>query len=373
MIVRRCLGVWVLCAFFVSGGLSERVPSEFAPDDHRAPAHEAPSWTTYDSTFSALREALLLDPLPITFDGAQHPTDEHNWVDRSPHKTGFVRVSGIKLHYLDWGGQGETLLFLAGLGHNAHIFDDLAPKFTTHFHALAMTRRGFGLSDKPTGGYDIETRVADLLGFLDALRIRRVILVGHSIAGDELTGFAASYPDRVGKLVYLDAAIDRSEGPEAEAIKSGKEPPGSPPIPKEAFASLEAYLNFFRKEFSDVWCDAFEASLRDGIVIHGDGSIERRTPDRVYRAIRKGSFLAHLDYTRVKPPTLSFYSDPATLGDKAGREKLAESEGRDIGLLKRSGPQIQIVQIPGSSHYLFIDHLDVVVRKMNAFLEGTRR
>jgi hypothetical protein len=36
------------------------------------------------------------------------------WRDTSPHKSGFVLANGVKLHYLDWGGQGETLLFLAG-------------------------------------------------------------------------------------------------------------------------------------------------------------------------------------------------------------------------------------------------------------------
>jgi pimeloyl-ACP methyl ester carboxylesterase len=365
--------ILVVCTFFVSVALSEHVPSAFRPNADDAPAHGAPTWTIYNSAFSALREVLRLHPLAVTFGGAQHPTDERRWVDRSPHKSGFVQVNGIKLHDLDWGGQGETLLFLAGLGHNAHIFDALAPRFTAHFHVLAMTRRGFGLSDKPATGYDIETRVADLLGFLDALRIKRVILVGHSIAGDELTGFAASYPDRVGKLIYLDAAYDRSEAPDAEAVKSGKEPPGSPPIPPEAFASLDAYLTYFRKQFSSVWCDAFEASLRDGIVIHGDGSVDRRTSDNVYRAIRKGTFLAHLDYTKVKPPTLSFYSDPATSQNPAARERSMEWQRRDIELLKKSGPQIQIAQIPGASHYLFIDHLDEVVGKMNVFLERSQR
>lgn len=72
-----------------------------------------------------------------------------------------------------------------------------------------MTCRWFGLSDKPESGYNAESRVANILALLDALQIKRVILVGHSIAGDELTAFAAAHPDRVDKLIYLDAAIGR--------------------------------------------------------------------------------------------------------------------------------------------------------------------
>jgi pimeloyl-ACP methyl ester carboxylesterase len=234
---------------------------------------------------------------------------------------------------------------------------------------LAMTRRGFGLSDKPDTGYDIGTRVEDIRAFLDALNLKRVNLVGHSIAGDELTAFAARYPNRVGKLIYLDAAIIRSEGPEAEAVRSGKaQPTGAPPIPEEAFKSLNAYLGFFHNEFSNVWCDAFEANLRDAIMIRDDGSVRRLTPDTVYRTMTKGSVLADLDYAHIKQPALSFYSDPATVSDAKMREQISESQRRDIERLKKSGPQIRIVQIPDASHYLFIDHIDEVVKEMKDFL-----
>lgn len=305
---------------------------------------------------------------PICARSSDLPTRQRGWIDRSPHKSAFVQINGIKLHYLDWGGQGETLLFLAGLGHNAHIFDDLAPRFTARFHVVAMTRRGFGLSDKPESGYDIETRISDVLGFLDALRAKRAVLVGHSIAGDELTAFAALHPDRVESLIYLDAAYDRSQEPDALAVKAGKEPPGGPSIPKEALVSVDAYLSYFRKQFPHEWSGAFEASLRDGIEIHPDGTVERRTPDSIYRAIRKGSLLASLDYSSVKPPTLSLYEDPSIYGGAQQGKELAEEMDHSIALLQKSGPQIEIAQLPGAGHYLFIDHLDDVVRKMNNFL-----
>lgn len=287
------------------------------------------------------------------------------WVDKSPHKSGFVQANGVQLHYLDWGGHGETLLFLAGLGHSAHVFDDLAQKFTNHFRVLAMTRRGFGLSDKPESGYDVETRVADLLGFLDALHIQRVTLAGHSIAGDELTAFAAAYPQRVDKLIYLDAAFDRSNNPIAKAVREGKaQPPPPPSIPKEALASVDAYRTFQQKRLAPAWSPAMEASIRDSILVHPDGTVERRAPDRVYNAIQKGSMLATLDYASVKPPTLSLYEDPSAFPDPEAQKYLMDT----IALIKKSGPQIQTEVIHGAGHYLFIDHLDEVAAKMNAFL-----
>ena len=81
-----------------------------------------------------------------------HDSDaQSDWTDKSPHKNGFITANHVKLHYLDWGGKGETLLFLHGLGDTAHIFDVLAPRFTNEFRVVGLTRLGHGESDVPDG------------------------------------------------------------------------------------------------------------------------------------------------------------------------------------------------------------------------------
>ena len=77
---------------------------------------------------------LLRILLPVAF--ALAGTAQGNWTDKSPHETEFITANGIKLHYLDWGGKGETILFLHGLGDTAHIFDDLAPSLQAQQHVL---------------------------------------------------------------------------------------------------------------------------------------------------------------------------------------------------------------------------------------------
>ena len=116
-------------------------------------------------------------------------------------KSSFVTVNGVKLHYIDWGGQGETILFLAGFNDTAHVYDSFAPQFTDRFHVLGVTRRGVGDSDKPATGYDTSTWVEDIRQFLDSLGIGKVNLIGHSMAGGEITLFATRYPERVARLV----------------------------------------------------------------------------------------------------------------------------------------------------------------------------
>ncbi len=120
----------------------------------------------------------------------------------------FATVNGVKLHYLDWGGKGEVLLFLTCLGGTAEDFEPLATPFTGQFHVLGLTRRGQGQSAKPESGYDNATLVQDIKAFLDNQKIKRATLIGYSLAGNEMTQFATLYPRRVNKLIYLDAAYD---------------------------------------------------------------------------------------------------------------------------------------------------------------------
>ena len=117
---------------------------------------------------------------------------------------------GVTLEVLDWGGRGTPIVFLAGLGSTAHVFDDFAPQFTDNFHVVGITRRGFGASAGSLPPSELDTLVADITAILDTLDLRQAVLVGHSIAGEEMTRFAETHGPRCAGLVYLDAAYDRS-------------------------------------------------------------------------------------------------------------------------------------------------------------------
>jgi hypothetical protein len=113
--------------------------------------------------------------------------------DTSGHKVSFVTVEpGIQLEVLDWGGTGETLVLLAGMGDNAHVFDEFAYQFNDRFHVIGITRRGFGRSSQPAHGYDLDTRARDDITVLDKLNIREAVFVGHSVSGTELNKIAPS-------------------------------------------------------------------------------------------------------------------------------------------------------------------------------------
>jgi pimeloyl-ACP methyl ester carboxylesterase len=63
-------------------------------------------------------------------------------------------------------------------------------------------------------------------------------------------------------------------------------------------------------------------------------------------------------WTRIKQPTLSFYSDPSTAPDPQRQKEVAAMMSSFIARIEKSGPQIRVERIPGSHHYMFIDHQD---------------
>src|SRR5262249_14900619 len=118
----------------------------------------------------------------------------------------FVTVDkNVELEVLDFGGSGRPIVFLAGMGNSAHVFDTFAPKFTSSHHVYGITRRGFGESSVPKDGYGADRLGDDVLAVMDALKLTRPVLAGHSVAGTELSSIASRYPERVAGLIYLDA------------------------------------------------------------------------------------------------------------------------------------------------------------------------
>lgn len=295
-------------------------------------------------------------------------------------RSGFITVtSGVRLHYLDWGGRGESVLLLPGLFGTAEIYSDFAPRLTDRFHVLALTLRGHGQSDEPKTGYEPDSLVEDIKAFLDSMRIGRTHLVGHSLSGAELTAFAGRYPERVLKVVYLDAAYDWQ--------MVGKFPPDpvsdSEPSAKD-LASPDAYLAFVRRDpyWAPVWSPPVEAQLRATLVPAPGGGLRAKPSDEVLGKFFQGAFASAPRYELVRAPVLSIYAlrdtlpalrpgTPVALRDSAiARHRAYELpfERASIDELRRALPGAKIVEWRNTHHHLFIQRRDQTVRLVRDFL-----
>jgi pimeloyl-ACP methyl ester carboxylesterase len=131
-----------------------------------------------------------------------------NWtygrLPAEPRPTGsFMRVDGLRIHYIEDPGSGSPVVLIHGLPGTAEDWEDVTPLLAGH-RTIAIDRPGFGYS---TGGYVPFDRQLEVIHELLAkLHVTRPILVGHSYGGTISLGFAERYPNDIRGLVLVDAA-----------------------------------------------------------------------------------------------------------------------------------------------------------------------
>ena len=348
------------------------------------------------------------------------------WRDSSPHSIQFISVDdNVKLEVLDWGGSGRPLVLLAGLGNTAHVFDDFAPKLTSAYHVVGITRRGYGASSIPESGYSADRLGDDVLAVLDALKLARPVLVGHSIAGEELSSVGTRYPDRIAGLIYLDAAYshayyyrsgtaslwldsdqlkkkldqfkpETSRAERKQLIREMLEQSlpdfeqdlrefedwmqatpaqvSPPPTPSpDDLSSFSAYRGWTAHTFGTNYP---ESELRQMNETKADGSVgKHQDKARIRSAIEAGE----QKYAKIGVPVLAIYANPHDPGPYAFNttaERVAAEalETADINAMAKAFevgiPSSRVVQIPNANHYVFLSNESDVLREMRSFLAG---
>jgi pimeloyl-ACP methyl ester carboxylesterase len=342
-------------------------------------------------TLHLCRPALVLLTALMTMSASSNLAAQNapapTWTDPSPHHVRYIPVAhNVRLEVLDWGGTGAPLVFLTGLGDAAHVFDDFALRFRDGFHVYAITRRGFGASSRPDSGYDAATRARDIVTVLDSLHIRRATLVGHSIAGDELSKLGATYPSRVRALVYLDAY---DYGPKRIAALGEVPMPASmvfpPPMTRADSASPSAVTAFYSRLVGGKYP---EAEVRTEVIFDSDGHLAGDAPSaQVVPQVRAGTEPSA--FARITAPALGVFavmdSPPAWFRDAyAGLDSAARlqadrylahlmawnKEGRDR--FRADLVHGTVIELHGADHYVFLTNPDQVERAMRDFITQLR-
>ncbi|GAB0104763.1 alpha/beta hydrolase [Nocardia sp. JMUB6875] len=117
-------------------------------------------------------------------------------------------TDGTTLAYEDYG-TGTPIVFIAGWSLPTDMWERQVPFFLAHgYRCVLLDRRGHGRSDRPSSGYDVDTRADDLAALLELLDLRDAILVAHSGGGGEVVRYLARHgADRVSRIALLGAAI----------------------------------------------------------------------------------------------------------------------------------------------------------------------
>lgn len=197
----------------------------------------------------------------------------------------LVRVNGIQMHCLDYSDGDPPLVLIPGMTSNASVFQGLIEAgLSSTLRVIAIDLRGRGLSDKPGSGYSMANYADDVLGLLDELGLERVVLGGHSFGGSVSINMAAHYPDRISKLVLIDAAAwVRPDG--LQQIQPAVDRLG------KVWPSWEAYLEAMKQmPFYQGWWDPMiEEYYRADVEIREDGTVKPRAlPEAIIESAEKG-------------------------------------------------------------------------------------
>ena len=318
-------------------------------------------------------------PLPLEL---RRANSETAWSDPSPHTTQLVTVGDqVELEVLDWGGSGRPIVLLAGLGNSAHIFDKFAPKLTAGYHVFGITRRGFGASSAPPpvgdATYSADRLGDDVLAVLDALKLERPVLAGHSLGGEELSSIGSRHPERVAGLIYLDAGYsyayyDRSKGDffiEVNEVRRQLDqlrsmPPDPMPLINElletSLPELERSLRRRQEQLKTA-----EASA----------SPPTHQPRPQIPPIQQAIHAGMQRHTVIDAPILAIYALEPVSGPQGSRAlpggearnqmKLDQARAFEAGLLSA-----RVIRLADANHFVFLSNEADVLREMEAFIEG---
>lgn len=138
------------------------------------------------------------------------------------------------------GGSGPAVILLHGYGETGDMWAPMAADLMRDHEVIVPDLRGLGLSSKPAGGFTKMNEAEDIAGVLDRLKINNADLVAHDIGNMVAFAFAEKYPDRIQKMVLIDAPVPgigpweqitqspllwhfRFGGPDMERLVKGRE------------------------------------------------------------------------------------------------------------------------------------------------------
>ena len=191
----------------------------------------------------------LVGTVPATAASSASPSRDSRLMGQAK----FIDVGGIRTRYFE-GGTGEPLVLVHGgqwpatasAGGFAPIFDHLA----ANFHVYAFDKLGMGFTDNPKTDADftMDAITNHAFGFIQAVGIRRAVLVGHSRGALPVARIAVDHPEMVSHLVILDSntlAPDDPNTPERTDPPADRKLPTREELKAASLASRQSYQKDF--------------------------------------------------------------------------------------------------------------------------------
>lgn len=268
----------------------------------------------------------------------------------SPVGDEFIIAGDLTFHYVQWGERGTPIIFVHGITANAYCFQAFADSLASDHRVIAYDLRGRGDSDKPESGYGIPTHAEDLSDLIDTLGLDRPVVAGHSMGAFVSLYLAAHHPEKLSKLVLIDAGAPLPwKTGEAPAWLTGSIGRLGTPV-----SSFEEYIQRLKVApfLEPFWNEYFDLYFEHDVYRRSDGSV-------ISKAYREG-VLQDLLYQEedLKPEQLWAKVQVPTLLLRAGLglftnsdQLLPEPAARAI---QRGIKDCRYVNFPTLNHYTII-------------------
>lgn len=267
-----------------------------------------------------------------------------------PTHDDFIIAGDQTFHVVQWGEQGPPIVFVHGITANAYFFQVFADALATDHRVFAYDLRGRGDSDKPEEGYGIPVHAQDLAELIDALGLERPVIAGHSLGAMVALYFAAHYPDKLSKLVLIDAGapLPWNSIEEQPAWLTASFNRLGTPVP-----SFEEYVQRLKAApfMGPYWNEYFDSYFEHDVRRNSDGSVT----SKCYREgiLEDGYRLfenhAEEQWGLVRVPTLLLRAGQGLFFDD---DQLLPVES--AAAIQRSIKGCRFVDFPALNHYTIV-------------------
>lgn len=273
-------------------------------------------------------------------------------------KTESVKVSDGERIYVRTGGSGPAVVLIHGFGDTGDMWSPLAAKLAKDHTVIVPDLRGMGNSSRATQGYDKKSQANDIRAVVTHYGIDQAAVVGHDIGTMVAYAYAASYPDKVVKLVVMDAPIPgvapwdqivlnpalwhfNFSGKDAERLVAGRE---------------RIYLDRFWNEFAGDPKKFDEARRVHYAKIYArPGAMRAAFAQFTSIAAKDVADNRELSKTKLKMPVL------AVGGEKSFGGTMAV-------VMRNAADNVQELVVPGAGHWLMEESPTTTVDAITVFL-----
>ena len=171
----------------------------------------------------------------------------------------FIDVEGMQVHYRD-EGTGFPIVLIHGTAASLHTYDAWTKQLSKDYRVIRLDLPAFGLTGpNKNADYSIESYTKFLFQFLEKIKVDKFYLAGNSLGGNIAWNYAAEYPNKVRKLILIDASGLPTFTPQPTIFKMAKTP---------ILNSLFLYITpkfIIRKNIEQVYADKLKVT--DTLVI----------------------------------------------------------------------------------------------------------